>query len=201
MIEAEKAREFASLKWLEAGNRIDRLANNFVWSLSGHRFDLNAAFCAGDNQRCGSCAIQQNCKIKFARDVRRLGDEDLVHDAAGWTGLMGHQSLSEHFAGNVAGLSCRFNDVDAASESVRECSLPPTAGVDLRLYDDFAVSKIARDRFRFISSRRDPPASGSDTEFFEKFLRLIFVDVHSPKTGRSCNYRADRSSATVFLWP
>ena len=49
---------------------------------------------------------------------------------------MRYQSLSEHFLGNFARFGGRFDDVDAAFESVFECPLPSPAGVDLRFYDD-----------------------------------------------------------------
>ena len=57
LLESELLREFARLKWLEAGQRIDWFANNFVRRFGRNGFDLHATFSAGHNQRRSDGAI------------------------------------------------------------------------------------------------------------------------------------------------
>jgi hypothetical protein len=113
-----------------------------------------------------------------------LGDQHFVHDAAGRSGLVRHQSLSQHFLRNFARFLSRFHDVNAAFESVFKRPLASPARVHLRFDDDVCcpsrtgTNQLARDRFRFIGRRRYFAASGGDTELLQELLGLILVDVH-----------------------
>ena len=81
MIRTELLGELAGLEWLQPSERIDRFANDFLRRFRGDRFDLHAAFGAGDNQRRRGRAIEQDRKINLARDIGRLRDEDFVDDS------------------------------------------------------------------------------------------------------------------------
>ena len=91
---------------------------------------------------------------------------------------MRDQSLPEHLRRNFARFLRRFDEMHAAFESVFESPLSAPAGVDLRLDDDVDLSKLARDRFRFVRRRRNFSARRGDAEFFEQLLRLILVNIH-----------------------
>ena len=52
--------------------------------------------------RCGRGSIEQNRKINFARDLRRLRDKNFIDDATLRACLMRHQSLSEHLRRDIA---------------------------------------------------------------------------------------------------
>ena len=61
----ELLRQFAGLKRLQSGQRIDRFANDFLWRFLRHGFDFHAAFGAGDDQWRGCRAIEQNREINL----------------------------------------------------------------------------------------------------------------------------------------
>ena len=91
---------------------------------------------------------------------------------------MRDQSLPKHFAGNFASFGRRFHNVHAAFESILECPLPATSGVDLRFHDDVDLPDLARDRFRFVRGRRNFSGCRGDAKFLKQLFRLILVDVH-----------------------
>ena len=101
-LEPELLRQLARLERLQPGERIDRLAHDFLRRLLRDGLDFHAAFRARDDQRRRGRAIEQHGKIKFARDVGRLRDEHLVHEPPGRAGLVRDQRLAEHLAGDLA---------------------------------------------------------------------------------------------------
>ena len=79
--------------------------------------------------------------------------------------------------------------MNAAFESILECPLSPSAGVNLRLHDKSAsrtdsscgevdTSQLARDLLYFIECRGDFASRGRHIEFLEQLLGLILVNVH-----------------------
>jgi phosphoglucomutase len=97
--------------------------------------------------------------------------------------------LSKHLFRDFACFLRRFDDVDAAFESVVEGPLSSPAGVNLRFHHQSAIrtdsscgeieiSQFARDRFRFIRRCRDFSARCGYSKFFEQRFRLIFVNIH-----------------------
>src|SRR5207247_10685451 len=66
----------------------------------------------------------------------------------------------------------------SAFEPVLEYSFAPAAGMYLRFDDNFDITELARDLFRFIERRRDFALRRCDIEPLQQLLRLIFVNVH-----------------------
>src|SRR5438309_180241 len=102
---------------------------------------------------------------------------------------MRHQSLSKHLLRNFTRFLRRFDDVDAALESVVEGPLPSPASVDLRFDHQSAIridssggeiniSESTRDCFSFVGRRRDFPTRGGNAEFFQQRFGLILVNIH-----------------------
>ena len=69
--------------------------------------------------------------------------------------------------------------MNAALESILECPLSSSAGVNLRLNDKIDTSQLARDLLYFIECRGDFASRGRHIEFLEQLLGLILVNVHS----------------------
>src|SRR6266513_2188132 len=102
---------------------------------------------------------------------------------------MRHQSLSKHLLRNFTRFLRRFDDVDAALESVFKGPLPSPTGVDLRFDRQSAIrtnsscgeiniSEFTRDCFSFVGRRRDFPTRGGNAEFFQQRFGLILVNIH-----------------------
>ncbi len=82
-------------------------------------------------------AVEQDGKVKFARDVHRFGDEHLAHQLAFRPGLVRDQRLPEHFPGDFACLFRCVAEVHAPLETILERALASSTRVDLRFDDDF----------------------------------------------------------------
>src|SRR5436190_23770053 len=130
-------REFSRLKWLQTSQWIDRFADNFCRRSDRYGFDFNSALRTCHDQRRSRGAIEQNGKINFPRDLRRLRHQYLVDDAPGCAGLMCDEGLSKHFLRDLARFFRRFANVNAAFKPACESSLPSPTGVDLRFHYDF----------------------------------------------------------------
>jgi hypothetical protein len=63
-------------------------------------------------------------------------------------------------------------------ESILECALAPSTGVNLRLNNNIDIAEFTRDLFRLVKGRRDPPARGRYIEFLQQLFGLVFVNVH-----------------------
>ena len=182
--EGELLRQLARLKRLHARQWIYRFAQNFLRRFRGNCFDLNTAFRACHHQGCRDRTIAQDGKIKFARDLGRFRHQNFAHHPTGRACLMRDQSLPEHFFRNFARFLRRFDDMDAAFESVLESPLPTAAGVHLGFdhklgrRGDIASSQFTRDRFGFVRSRSDFATGCGHSKFLEQLLRLVLVNVH-----------------------
>ena len=63
---------------------------------------------------------------------------------------MCYQDLPEHLCGNFPYFFRCLANVNSAFESIFECSLAATSGVDLRLNHNLDVAQFARDLLRLI---------------------------------------------------
>src|SRR5712691_9838389 len=76
----------------------------------------------------------------------------------------------------------------AAFKPIRESSLSPAAGMNLRFNNKSGrrgdISKLAGDLLRFIQSRGNFSAWCRHPEFLQQFLRLILVNVHACARGK-----------------
>ena len=138
----------------------------------------------------GRRAIEQNGKVNFARDVDRFRDEHLVDDAPGGAGLMRDQRLAEHFAGDVARFVRRFDQVDAAFESVRERPLAAAAGMNLRLHHEVGRRELARDLLRFRRRGGDLSAGRRHAEFLQT---VPWPDIRECSSGERAHCISSRS--------
>src|SRR6266487_3283749 len=63
-------------------------------------------------------------------------------------------------------------------ESVRECALAASAGMNLRFDDDIDIAEFARDLLRLVKGRRDSSWCRRYIEFLQQFFGLVFVNIH-----------------------
>ncbi len=75
-----------------------RLAHDFLRRVRGDFLDIHAALGAGDDDGGAGGAVEQDGEVEFARNVHRLGDEDLADELALGSGLMRDERLAEHLA-------------------------------------------------------------------------------------------------------
>jgi hypothetical protein len=101
-LEAKLEGKLAHLVGLQAGQRVDFLADDFPRGPGGDFLDVHAAFGAGNDDRAAGLAVHEDGEVVFLEDFHRLGDHHAAHQAAGRTGLVGHQGLAEHFGGERA---------------------------------------------------------------------------------------------------
>ena len=95
--------ELADLIGLQAGERMDELAEDFLRGFLGDFLDVHAAFGGGDDDRLAGLAVQQDGEVELRLMVHGLGDHHLADEAAGLAGLFGDERLAEHLGGHVAG--------------------------------------------------------------------------------------------------
>jgi hypothetical protein len=70
-------------------------------------------------------------------------------------------------------------------ESILECALAPSTGVNLRLNNNIDIAEFTRDLFRIVKGRRDPAPRSRYVEFLQQLFGLVFVNVHRQKAAVS----------------
>src|SRR6266508_65393 len=73
----------------------------------------------------------------------------------------------------------------APFESVRECALAASAGVNLRFNDDIDIAEFPRDLLRLVKGRRDSAWCSRYIEFLQQFFGLVFVNIHRQRAAVS----------------
>ena len=164
---------------LQAEQRMDRFADDFLRRFFGNFLNVHATLGRGDDHRRAGRAVHQDGEVIFLRDIHALRDEHLVDLLAFRAGLMRHKRLAEHLPRDLLRFVGGFHEVHAAFEPILERPLAAAAGVDLRLDDDVLLAEFARDRFRFLAAAGDLARRGGNAEFLKQFFGLVFVDVHA----------------------
>src|SRR5690606_5930525 len=85
-----------------------------------------------------------------------------------------------HLRGDLGRFVRCLDEMDAALESILKRPFAAATRVDLRFDDDIG-SDLNRGGFRLGGGLRDLAPGRGDTEFFEKFFGLVFVNVHGAK--------------------
>ena len=155
---------------MQAGKRIYLFPNNFLRRFRRDGFNFNAAFRARDNHWRGWGSIEQNRKIDFARNFRRLSYEHFVHDTTSRSGLVRDENLADEIAGDCGDFLRRLDQFNTAG-------LAATAGMNLRFHDEVIGFERPGRGFSFLGRRSDDAPLGRDAEAGQDFLGLIFVNV------------------------
>ena len=158
--------------------RIDWFTNDFLRRFRRDGFDFNAAFSAGNNHRRSCGSVEQDSEINLARDVGGFGYEHFVNLATTRSGLVRDKDLTQHLRRDLAHFRRRLANMYPAFESIFERALAASAGVNLRLNNNIDIAEFARDLFRVVKGRRDPPSGGRYIEFLQQLFGLVFVNVH-----------------------
>ena len=145
--------------------------------------DIHPSLTAGHNHRPAGGAIHEDGEIKFLLDLDRFGDEHLIDHASLGTRLVGDEGLPEHLGREIAGLPGRFAKMHTALEPVGESPLATSSGMDLRFDHDGVGAEIVRHFFRFGRAAGHRTARVVRAEFGQKFLGLVFVDIHGVVGG------------------
>ena len=137
--EAESRGDLAALERHEAEGRIDMHREDLLRGVLGDFFDVHAAFGAGDDDRSGGGAVEEDGEVEFALDVDGFTDEHLADFLALGAGLVGHEDLTEHVGGEFLGFSGSVTEVNAAFETVLKGTLTAAARMDLGFDHDFSA--------------------------------------------------------------
>ena len=108
-LKVELLAHLAHLIGLQAAERVDVLAQNFLRRALGHLFNVHTAFGRNDDHRLAGLAIDKDREIKFAADIHRFGDHHLAHQAAFVAGLFGDEHFAEHLASDFSSLLGRLD--------------------------------------------------------------------------------------------
>ena len=181
-LKAEFGGNLADLIRLQAEQRVDDLAENFLRGVVRHILDAHAACRGCDDDRRAGGAIHQDGEIVFVGDVHRLGDHHFAHQASFLAGLHGDEGLVEHFPGELSRLCGALDEMHSALEAVLEMAFSAPARMDLRLDHKFRPREFLCGRCRLLRRTGDFPLRTGDLETVEELFGLVFVDVH--RSGR-----------------
>src|SRR5207248_1543593 len=87
--------------------------------------------------------------------------------------------LAQHFGRDLVRFLWRLADVNPALESIGKSPLSSPTGVNLRFYHNLGRANLTRDLLGFLRSTGNLSAGCRCAEFFQQFLRLVFVNIHS----------------------
>ena len=97
--QAKRLGQVACLIRLQTKQGIDVQLDDGVRVGLGDLLDVNTALAAGHDKRLGSLAVEQHGKIKLIENLLAAGDEQGVHLAPGFPGLLGDDCVAEHGLG------------------------------------------------------------------------------------------------------
>src|SRR5213076_378403 len=121
---------------------------------------------------------------------------------------MRHQSLSKHLLRNFTRFLRRFDDVDAALESVFKGPLPSPTGVDLRFDRQSAIrtdsscgeiniSEFTRDCFSFVGRPRMGKSRRRPTKLKQSRVNSEMLISPQDESVRMADWRSKRRSTPV----
>ena len=140
-MQAQRERQFSSLKRNEPGRRIHILLVNAFRRFLGDRLDLHAAVLTGHDDGPTRCAIEDDAQIQLPRNRHPLLDQQTRHFAALRPGLMRHECHAMNLIRELVGFSRIGCELDAST-------FASPAGVNLRLDDDGAAAEALGDSLR-----------------------------------------------------
>ena len=151
--------------------RLHHLAQDRVGRRLGDLLDLHAALRRGHDHDALALPVEHQADVELALDRHRLLDVEPVHHASLGAGLVRHQPLAQQRLRRLAYLILGAADLHAAR-------LAPRAGMDLRLHRPAIAADLGGAIHRLLRAVRHAAPRDGDAEAGEKFLGLVFVDVH-----------------------
>ena len=165
----------------EALRGVDGDGRDLVGRVVRDILDVHPAFGRHDHRDLAAGAIDDHGKVVFGCDVDAVGDVEAVDLLALVAGLDRHQRVAEHLARVLLDVFDAVREPHAAlgvGGQFGEFALAASAGMDLRLDHIERSGEFLRRRDRFLDIHRRVSDGDGDAVLGEKFLGLIFMDVH-----------------------
>jgi len=168
---AQPVREVPGLVGHEAHPGVSELHEDLLGSLSCHLFDLHTALGAGHKGDLFGSPVNNHSEIKFRSDPDSPLYDDLAHDLAFRSRLVGDEGLAEHFFGSGFRLGRAINNLDASTHTA-------ASSVDLG-FNDHPAAELFCNSDDLVGRSGNSALGYGDTILLEKPLGLIFMDFHA----------------------
>jgi hypothetical protein len=151
----------------------------------GDLLDFHSSLKRSNN--CGSLAVsvQNESKIDLSDDINSFVDQDSVDFESVFSGLMGHQVVTNHFGCEFLDLLRSFEDLDSSLQAATEGSLSSASSVHLSFENEIAFSdvEVSGNLFGLFGSGGNVSALDENTVFAHKIFALVLMEVKESADG------------------